>query len=126
MKQFSIRSIAAPIAVAIGIFVIVPFASARTERETTATSTTIQVTAREYSFKLSTSSLAKPGTVTFNLKNVGHIGHDLKINGKATPIIGPGKTVKLNVVFKKKGSYPYLCTVPGHAALGMKGVFTVR
>jgi uncharacterized cupredoxin-like copper-binding protein len=26
----------------------------------------------------------------------------------------------------KKGRYSYLCTVPGHAAAGMKGVFTVR
>ena len=31
-----------------------------------------------------------------------------------------------DVTFKKKGKYPYLCTVPGHAAAGMKGVFTVR
>jgi uncharacterized cupredoxin-like copper-binding protein len=30
------------------------------------------------------------------------------------------------VSFKKKGKYPYLCTVPGHAEAGMKGVFTVR
>jgi uncharacterized cupredoxin-like copper-binding protein len=30
------------------------------------------------------------------------------------------------VSFKKKGKYSYLCTVPGHAAGGMKGVFTVR
>jgi uncharacterized cupredoxin-like copper-binding protein len=27
---------------------------------------------------------------------------------------------------KKKGKYPYLCTVPGHAQAGMKGTFTVR
>jgi len=26
----------------------------------------------------------------------------------------------------KRGKYTYVCTVPGHAALGMKGVFTVR
>ena len=28
--------------------------------------------------------------------------------------------------FAKAGSYPYLCTVPGHAAAGMKGTFTVH
>jgi uncharacterized cupredoxin-like copper-binding protein len=38
----------------------------------------------------------------------------------------PGTTAKLVVTFKKKGKYPYLCTVPGHAAAGMKGTFTVR
>ena len=37
-----------------------------------------------------------------------------------------GKTARLVVTFKKKGKYTYLCTVPGHAAAGMKGVFTVR
>ena len=52
--------------------------------------------------------------------------HDFTINGKQTPLISPGKTAKLTVTFKKKGRYPYLCTVPGHAAAGMKGVFTVR
>jgi uncharacterized cupredoxin-like copper-binding protein len=30
------------------------------------------------------------------------------------------------VTFAKKGRYPYSCTVPGHAAAGMKGTFTVR
>jgi Copper binding proteins, plastocyanin/azurin family len=32
----------------------------------------------------------------------------------------------LIVTFAKKGKFPYLCTVPGHAAAGMKGTFTVR
>ena len=51
--------------------------------------------------------------------------HDFKINGKQTPLIQPGKTAKLVVTFKKKGTYPYLRTAPGHAEAGMKGVFTV-
>ena len=59
-------------------------------------------------------------------KNVGHVQHDFKINGKTTPLISPGKTARLVVTFKKKGKFPYLCTVPGHAAAGMEGVFTVR
>lgn len=62
----------------------------------------------------------------FEVKNVGHVAHDFNINRKVTPLIQPGKTAKLVVSFKKKGKYPYLCTVPGHAAAGMKGVFTVR
>jgi uncharacterized cupredoxin-like copper-binding protein len=31
----------------------------------------------------------------------------------------------LKVVFKKKGKFGYLCTVKGHAAVGMKGTFGV-
>ena len=41
-------------------------------------------------------------------------------------MIQPGKSAKLAVTFKKAGKFSYLCTVPGHAAAGMKGVFTVR
>jgi uncharacterized cupredoxin-like copper-binding protein len=52
--------------------------------------------------------------------------HDFRINGKQTPLIRPRRTSKLVVTFQKKGTYHYLCTVPGHAAAGMKGVFTVR
>jgi uncharacterized cupredoxin-like copper-binding protein len=100
-----------------------PLASARSDH---ATATTVNVSGGEFFFKLSTKSISKPGTVTFNFKNVGHVAHDFKINGKATPMIQPGKTAKLVVTFTKKGSFPYLCTVPGHAAAGMKGTFTVR
>ena len=86
----------------------------------------VQVKGGEFFFRLSTKSVAKPGKVTFAFKNVGHVLHDFKINGKQTPLIQPGKTAKLVVTFKKKGKYSYLCTVPGHAEAGMKGVFTVR
>jgi alcohol dehydrogenase (cytochrome c) len=91
-----------------------------------AKATTVQVNGNEFFFKLSTKSLAKPGAVTFVFKNVGHVLHDFKIDGKKTPLIQPGKTAKLTVTFTKKGNYPYLCTVPGHAQAGMRGTFTVR
>jgi outer membrane protein assembly factor BamB len=88
--------------------------------------TTVQVKGGEFFFRLSTKSLAKPGKVTFVFKNIGHIAHDFKINGKVTPLLSPGQTANLVVTVKKKGKYPYLCTVPGHAQAGMKGVLTVR
>jgi len=78
----------------------------------------------EFFFKLS-SQTAKLGKVTFVFKNVGHVGHDFAIAGKSTQVINPGQTAKLTVTFTKAASYPYLCTVPGHAAAGMKGVLRV-
>jgi uncharacterized cupredoxin-like copper-binding protein len=128
MKQLTNRSISVLAAVAIAALAFVQLASARTERQTTAaaTATTIQVKGGEFFFRLSTKSIAKPGKVTFVFRNIGHVSHDFKISGRKTPMIGPGKTARLVVTFKKKGKYPYLCTVPGHAAAGMKGVFTVR
>jgi len=92
----------------------------------TAASTTVSVTASEFKFKLSASSIAKPGTVTFKVKNAGHVKHDFKIDGKVTAKLSPGKSTTLTVTFTKAGSYPYECTVPGHAALGMKGNFKVK
>ena len=94
--------------------------------QTQAAAKTIQVKGGEFFFRLSTKSIAKPGKVTFVFKNIGHVQHDFKINGKRTPLTSPGKTARLVVTFKKKGKYPYLCTVPGHAEAGMKGTFTVR
>lgn len=99
-------------------------AGAATERNVAITN--ISVKAGEFYFKLSKAALAKPGTVVFSVKNTGHVAHDLKFGGKKTPLIQPGKTAKLEVVFKKAGKYRYLCTVPGHAAAGMEGTFVVR
>jgi len=98
-------------------------AGAATQRATA--TTTVQVKAGEFYFKFSKSSLAKPGSVSFVVKNVGHLAHDFKIAGKKTPLIQPGKSATLSVTFTKTGSYKYLCTVPGHAASGMRGTFVV-
>ena len=89
-----------------------------------AAAATVTVAASEYKFVLSTKS-AKPGTVTFKVTDKGHIQHDFEIDGKKTSLISPGRSATLKVTFKKAGSYPYLCTVPGHAELGMKGNFKI-
>lgn len=85
---------------------------------------TVIVKATEFKFVLSKKSVPV-GTVIFKLENKGKIGHDFKIDGKTTKVIGPGKTATLTVKFTKKGRYAYVCTIPGHAALGMKGVLGV-
>jgi len=126
MRKLTINSTAVFALVAITALSLVQFASARTEPQAHASGTAISVSGKEFSFKLSKKSLARPGTATFTFKNAGHMLHDFKINGKKTSLIKPGKTAKLTVSFKRKGRYSYLCTVPGHAAAGMKGVFTVR
>jgi uncharacterized cupredoxin-like copper-binding protein len=114
------RKLVAVATVVLGSLALAPLSLARTE------ATTVQVKGGEFFFRLSTKSISKPGKVTFVFKNIGHVLHDFKINGKKTPLTSPGKTARLVVTFKKKGKFPYLCTVPGHAAAGMKGVFTVR
>jgi uncharacterized cupredoxin-like copper-binding protein len=126
MKQPIFGSALALAAVTLAALALIPLAPARIDRQAAATATTVQVKGGEFFFRLSAKSVANPGKVTFSFKNIGHVRHDFKINGKKTPLIQPGKTAKLLVSFKKKGTYPYLCTVPGHAEAGMKGVFKVR
>jgi uncharacterized cupredoxin-like copper-binding protein len=85
----------------------------------------ITVTMREFRFTLSRRSVPTGTTVIFKVVNRGKITHDFKIAGKRTENVSPGKSTTLKVRFAKKGRYGYLCTIPGHAAAGMKGVFAV-
>jgi uncharacterized cupredoxin-like copper-binding protein len=99
------------------------------------TATTVAVTAgkpSEFGFKLSTKTV-KHGAVTFKVTNGGAIPHTFKIcsspkggsanacKGKSTPMISPSSSATLSYTFPSAGTYEYLCTVPGHAAGGMKG-----
>ncbi|HET7449703.1 MAG TPA: cupredoxin domain-containing protein [Gaiellaceae bacterium] len=85
----------------------------------------INVKASEFKFVLSRRSVPAGSTVIFTVTNAGKISHDFKIAGKKTPTLNPGTKATLKIVFKKKGKYPYLCTLLGHASAGMKGTFGV-
>ncbi|HUK45380.1 MAG TPA: plastocyanin/azurin family copper-binding protein [Gaiellaceae bacterium] len=100
---------------------------------------TVTVTAgkpSEFSFTLSKKS-ASAGTVVFKVTNKGKIAHTFKIcsspsktatanlcTGKVTKLLAPGAGATLTVTLKQ-GTYEYLCSVPGHAAAGMKGSIRV-
>jgi uncharacterized cupredoxin-like copper-binding protein len=83
----------------------------------------VTVVATEFKFALSKRSV-NSGVVVFTVKNKGKILHDFKIAGKKTPLIKPGKSAVLRVTMKK-GRFQYICTITGHARLGMKGAFAV-
>ena len=87
--------------------------------------TKINVTASEFKFVLSKKTVNRGTTVLFTVTNKGKIPHDFKINGKKTPTLKPGKKATIRVVFRTKGTIAFLCTLPGHAAGGMKGKFGV-
>ena len=112
-----IRLTLAAVLAAVGI-VAAPALGARTH----AAATSVTVTATEFHFKLSKTSVPH-GTVTFTVVNKGKLPHDFKIAGKKTPLILPGKSAKLKATIKA-GKNAYLCTVAGHAAAGMKGSLT--
>jgi uncharacterized cupredoxin-like copper-binding protein len=90
--------------------------------------TAVTVTAgkpTEFHFKLTKTTVPK-GTVTFLVINKGALPHDFKIAGHKVALLSPGQAKTLRVTFLKAGKYPYLCTVTGHAAGGMRGTLTVR
>lgn len=89
--------------------------------------TSVNVTAgkpSELKFTLSKSSV-KAGRVTFRVTNRGSLKHDFRIAGKKTKLISKGKSASLTVTLKR-GRSRYVCTVPGHADGGMRGVLTAR
>ena len=114
----------APAALAAALLWAVPAGA----HATRSAATSVSVTAgspSEFHFKLSKTKAPK-GKVTFTVTNKGNLPHDFKIAGKKTALLSPGKSAKLVITFKKAGKYPYLCTVSGHAAAGMKGTFVVK
>ncbi|HEX3802292.1 MAG TPA: cupredoxin domain-containing protein [Solirubrobacteraceae bacterium] len=124
-RRIAFRALPALVSAAVVFAAGSSMASASVKAHAAAT-TSISVKATEYHFALSATSLKKPGTVTFKIKNAGHVPHDFKIDNKTSKMISPGKSTTLTVKFAKKGSFYYECTVPGHAALGMKGYFKVK
>lgn len=97
----------------------------------TATRTVVAVSMYEMGFKLSKNAV-RPGTVVFRTVNDGAVQHDFRIKGLGTPaglgtpILGAGERATLTVRLPKTGRFPYICTVPGHAAAGMKGTLIVK
>jgi uncharacterized cupredoxin-like copper-binding protein len=102
--------------------------------------TTVTVSAgkpSEFRFKLSKTTF-KHGAVSFSVTNLGTVPHDFKVcaspkgstkanacTGKSTKLLAAKGKATLTYTFKTKGTYEFICTVPGHAAAGMKGVLKV-
>lgn len=89
--------------------------------------TTVNVTLgkpSELKITVSKKTIAK-GATTFKVVNKGGLSHDFKIAGKKTATLKTGKTTTLKATLKA-GKYQFLCTLPGHAAGGMKGTLTVK
>jgi uncharacterized cupredoxin-like copper-binding protein len=102
-----------------------PAAQSPTAHQRAALFATVNVTASEFKFVLSKKTAGR-GVVVFKVKNVGKVSHDFSIKSRKTKMLSPGQSATLRVTFLSKGHYPYKCTVPGHAAAGMKGVFTIK
>ena len=85
---------------------------------------TVRVTMTDFKYRLSRTTVPR-GVVLFRVINRGDTSHDFKIAGKKTRIYAPGQGGTLRVTFRRAGRYRYICAVPGHTTLGMKGVLRV-
>ena len=82
---------------------------------------TIRVDARDFSFKLSRRAVPAGASVRFLVRNRGTTTHDFVVKGRRTRTLRPGQIQAITVKFPRKGTYRFLCSVEGHARLGMKG-----
>jgi plastocyanin len=70
-----------------------------------------------------------PGKITIKSLNKSSTGHNIAIEGPGATatgaVVSNGGVSQVSVTLKP-GTYTFLCTVPGHAAAGMKGPLTVK
>ena len=102
----------------VGIAALAPDASGTTNAK-------YSVTARDFRFVIVPTRL-RAGTHTFTVVNRGQATHDFKIGTKKTRLLNPGQRQTIKVTLKKGRRYTVICTVPGHAALGMKKTLVAR
>jgi plastocyanin len=92
-----------------------------------ADATVVTVSATEYAFELSTTTIPA-GAVSFELTNNGSMSHDLVLEGGpggGTEVIGSGETATFNVTLEP-GTYTLYCSVGNHRAQGMEIEITVE
>jgi nitrite reductase (NO-forming) len=118
---------------------LVPAAPGKPTRHAAAVPTVVVTAGKpsEFAFTLSKRTIPA-GTVKFMVTNKGKVPHTFEVctgvttsskantcAGKVTGTLKPGRSQTITVVALKKGKHEYLCTVPGHAQLGMKGLIGV-
>ena len=105
------------------------------------TTVVVTVTAgkpHEYDFRVRASSQTLTARVRFVVTNEGRLPHSFKVcaapvlgipqstcAGHGTATIEPGRSASLTVSFSRTGTYEYLSSLPGQAALGMIGTIGV-
>ena len=86
----------------------------------------VEVSAFDLGFTPTTTTVNAAGRYAITLKNTGQITHDLTFpDGKTTGLVDAGKAAIVEVEVPLAG-LTFICSIPGHAAAGMKGTITVK
>jgi uncharacterized cupredoxin-like copper-binding protein len=88
--------------------------------------TTIDVTAKSFSFTPNQITV-KAGESKTLVLHVKDVGHDFTVDALGIHVAGKGgETVQHTLTFDKPGTYTFYCSVPGHREAGMVGTLTVQ
>lgn len=90
--------------------------------------TEITVEGFEYGYDPDGLTINRGDTVRIIFRNTGVLAHDWAIPdwNLRTPEIDPGEEATIEFKAEQAGPIQFICTVPGHEALGMVGTLEVR
>ena len=87
----------------------------------------VTVSAKDLRFSPSTLTMKAGEAVNITFRNDDEIAHDFTVPALGTHgTAQPGQQVTFGLRTTTAGTYPFLCTVTGHAAAGMQGSIVVE
>ena len=86
----------------------------------------VTVTTDNLSFSPASLTTTLGQALNVTVRNTDEIVHDMTIPAFGVhAVVQPGQSVTFGIRPTSAGTYPFLCTVAGHAQAGMRGVLTV-
>lgn len=106
---------------------VVAAACEGTTAEPTEDEQSVVINASEFKFEPAAINAQEGKKIRVTVRNTGSTPHDFTIaalNVKS-PMIDPGKSMTVEFTPKERGTFEFMCDVPGHEASGMKGELRV-
>jgi plastocyanin len=90
----------------------------------------VLIEVKSFEFRPNIIKMDGPQTLSLNIKNVSSTEHNFTLKNPEGEIIKSvnlpeGKTVSVEIVLPRTGTYPFYCDKTFHASLGMKGAVEV-
>ena len=90
----------------------------------------VLIEASSFEFRPNIIKVNGPGTISLNIKNLASTEHNFTLKNPEGEIIksenlAEGKTVTVEIVLSRSGTYPFYCDKPLHSSFGMKGEIEV-